>query len=190
MPGLAEDATAAAAATTVAGAAADAEPAHHDGLQSETHVTSHVTTRSKRHGPDPSEEQSRAKRPKQELSEDEQQRAKRPKQEPSEEEACAKSAQLSRKRQKADSPQGYPHTANTAKANDNAELAESVLQSNSAVHANSGSDHKLDAKGRSPAEPDSDSDSGQKSHPQGQQTDVLTYLMCSKRLLDSHVHSL
>lgn len=152
MPGPAEDAAAAAAATE-ADTAADAEPAHQDGLQPKTHVN----TQSKRHRPDPSEEESRAKRPKQELCEA-QQMAKR-----SEEEACAKAAQLSRKCRKTDSAQNDPHTANTATDKHQAKLAESVLQSDKAVHADSGNEHKLDAPGRSAAGLDSDSDSGPES---------------------------
>ena len=134
-------------------------------------MTSHVTTRSKRHGPDPSEEQSRAKRPKQELSE-EGQRVKRPKQEPSEEEACAIAAQLSHKRQKADSAQNDPPTANTTKDNRKVELAESFLQSDAAVQADSGNVHKLDAKSCSAAELNSDSNSGPESQSQGEQRHV------------------
>ncbi|DBA79471.1 TPA: hypothetical protein ACH3X2_007743 [Trebouxia sp. C0005] len=165
MPSPAEDATAAAAATE-AGAAADAGPAHQHGLQSEPHVTSRVTTRSKRHGPDPSEEESRAKRPKQELFEAEQ-RVKRPQQEPSAEEACAKAVQLNRKGRKADSAQNDLPTANTAKDNLKAELAVSVLQSDEAVQADCGNVHKLDAKGCSAAELNSDSNSGTESQSQG-----------------------
>lgn len=177
MPGPAEDVTAAAAATK-AGAAADAEPAHQDGLQSETHVTSHVTTRSNRHRPAPSEEESRAKRPKQELSETEQ-RVKRPKQKPCEEEACAESAQLSQKRQ--DAPQSDAHTANTAKGNHKAELAESAQQSNGANHTDSSVEHKLHAQAGSAAELDSDSDSGSESQSQGEQRH-LQPVMCAASL--------
>ncbi|DBA97673.1 TPA: hypothetical protein ACH3X3_012565 [Trebouxia sp. C0006] len=144
MPGPAEDATAAAAATE-AGAAADAEPAHQDGLRSEIRVTSHVTTRSKRHGPNPAEEDSRVKRPKQELSE---------------EDACAKPAQLRRKRQKAESAQNDADPANTAKAKNRSESTESAQPSNGANHTDPSIEHKLDAEAHSAAELNSDSDSG------------------------------
>ncbi|DBA84491.1 TPA: hypothetical protein ACH3X1_006110 [Trebouxia sp. C0004] len=165
MPGPAEDATAAAAAKE-AGSAADAEPAHQDGLQSETHVTSHVNTKSKRHKPDPAEEESRAERPKRELSKEEQ-RVKRSKQEPSEEEACAELTQLSRKRQKAGSVQGYPHTADTARDSGNSELAESSQQGNGANHGDSSIEHNLDAEAHSAVALDSDSDSGSNSDSPG-----------------------
>lgn len=181
MPSPAEDATAAAAATE-AGAAADAGPAHQHGLQSEPHVTSRVTTRSKRHGPDPSEEESRAKRPKQELFEAEQ-RVKRPQQEPSAEEACAKAVQLNRKGRKADSAQNDLPTANTAKDNLKAELAVSVLQSDEAVQADCGNVHKLDAKGCSAAELNSDSNSGTESQSQGEQRHFQAVSCCGKHLL-------
>ena len=167
MPGPAEDATAAAAATE-SGAAADAEPAHQDGLQSETHVTSHVTKRSKRHGPDPSEEESRAKQPKQELSE---------------EDACSKPAQLSRKRQKADSAQNDANPANTAKAKNRVEFTESAQQSNGANHTDPSIEHKLDAEAGSAAELNSESDSGSESQSQGEQRHFPTCHVCGKLVL-------
>ncbi len=174
MPGPAEDATAAAAATE-AGTAADAEPAHQDGLQSETLVTSHVTSSSKRHRPDPSEEDSRVKPPKQE---------------PSEEEACAKSAQLSRKRQKAESAQDDPYSVNAAKAKNRAEFAESAQQSNGANHTDSSIEHKLDAQAGSAAELNSDSDSGSESQSQGKQRHFSTCYVCSKLVLCcTHQHT-
>ncbi len=176
MPGPTEDASAAAAATEV-GAAADAEPAHQDGVQSETHVTSHVTTRSKRRGPDPSEEDSKAKRHEPDPAEEES-RVKQPKQELCEEDACAKPAQLSRKRQKADSAQNHPHTANID--NHKAELAESDLQSNAANHKGSSTETQLDAEAHSAAELNSDSESGSESQSQGEKRHFSSCHVCSK----------
>ncbi len=164
MPGPAEDATAAAAATE-AGAAADAEPAHQDGLRSEIRVTSHVTTRSKRHGPNPAEEDSRVKRPKQELSE---------------EDACAKPAQLRRKRQKAESAQNDADPANTAKAKNRSESTESAQPSNGANHTDPSIEHKLDAEAHSAAELNSDSDSGPELESQGETRHFSSCHVCGK----------
>ncbi len=165
MPGPPENATAAAAATE-ADTAADAEPARQNGVQSETHVTSHVTTRSKRRGSDPCEEESRAKRPKQELFE---------------EEACVKSAQLSRKCRKTDSPQNDGKPANTANSKNKAEFAESPQQSDGANHTDPSIEHKLDAEAGSAAELNSDSDSGSESQSQGEQRHVQP-VMCAASL--------
>ena len=164
MPGPTEEATAAAAATE-AGAAADAEPAHQDGLQFETHVTSHVATRSKRQGPDSSEEDSRVKRPKQELSE---------------EDACAKPAQLSQKRQKAESAQDDPYPVNAAKSKNRAEFAELTQQSNGTNHTDSSVEHKKDAEAGSAAELNSDSDSRSESHSQGETRHFSSCHVCGK----------
>ena len=189
MPGPAEDATAAAAAIE-ADTAADAKPAHQDGLQSETPVTSDATTRSKRHGPDSSEEESKAKRPKQELFEEEQQRAKQSRQEPSEEEACIQSAQLNRKHWKADSAQNDAHTTNTAGDSGNAELAESAQQSNGANHTDSTIEHKLDADAGPAAELNSDSDCGSESQSQGEKRHFSICDVCGKLVLCcTHEHT-